>query len=192
MAPSKESCWEPCFITTRASAGWLRAHRLFLWLQETLKCLWNLPRRTAGRNVLPVSLEMEILFPMRSWFPCLWPQSLYKEGLSIGSRVLRQVGGPSWLTAGRGCCRKPQEGAGLMQEGVFHEGASFWSCKPTGRSSWVLGRLPSIQHSSQLSRSDSSLMSTLARHSLSDLFRIFFPNCHRAEKDALALSSFDK
>lgn len=39
-----------------------------------------------------------------------------------------------------------------MQEEAFHEEASFWSCKPTGRSSWVPGRLPSIQHSSQLSR----------------------------------------
>lgn len=39
-----------------------------------------------------------------------------------------------------------------MQEGAFHERASFWSCKPMGRSSWVPSRLPSVQHSSQLSR----------------------------------------
>lgn len=30
-----------------------------------------------------------------------------------------------------------------MQEGAFHEVASFWSCRPTWRSSWAPGRLPS-------------------------------------------------
>ena len=39
-----------------------------------------------------------------------------------------------------------------MREGAFHEVASFWSCRPTWRSSWMPGRLPSVQHSFQLSR----------------------------------------
>ena len=39
-----------------------------------------------------------------------------------------------------------------MRERAFHEVASFWSCRPTWRSSWVPGQLPSVQHSSQRSR----------------------------------------